>query len=82
MAEVVLTRRALKDLDRLSSAVRRRILTKLRQLAEDPLVGARKLTDPRIGTFRYRIGAYRVIFDFVEEQVVVLRIGDRKEIYS
>lgn len=81
MAEVVFTRRAGRDLDRLSPPVRQRILKKLHDLASDPLASAKKLTDPRIGTFRYRIGDYRVIFDLVDERVVVLRVGDRKEIY-
>lgn len=82
MADVVFTRRAVRDLDRLDPPVRRRILTKLQDLASDPLANARKLTEPRIGTFRYRIGVYRVIFDLADEKVVVLRVGDRKEIYS
>ncbi|MEM7354924.1 MAG: type II toxin-antitoxin system RelE/ParE family toxin, partial [Acidobacteriota bacterium] len=33
-------------------------------------------------TFRYRVGDYRVIFDLADEKVVVLRVGDRKKIYS
>ncbi len=82
MAEVVFTRRARRDLDRLDPPVRRRILRKLHDLASDPLASAKKLTDSRIGTFRYRIGDYRVIFDLADEKVVVLRAGDRKKIYS
>ena len=82
MAEVVFTRRGRRDLNRLDPPVRRRILLKLRDLASDPLAPARKLTDSRIGMFRYRIGDYRVIFDFSDEKVVVLRVGDRKEIYT
>jgi mRNA interferase RelE/StbE len=82
MAEVTFTRRAMRDLDRLDPAIRRRILAKLRELAGEPLASAKKLTDPRIGTFRWRIGDYRAIFDIEEETVVVLRVGDRKDIYS
>lgn len=81
MAEVVLTRRAVRDLDRLDPPDRRRVLDRLRELAADPLQNARKLTDPRLGGFRYRIGSYRVIFDLEDGRVVVLRIGHRREIY-
>lgn len=81
MAEILLTRRAMRDLDRLNPQVRQRILGKLRDLADAPLASARKLSDPRIGTFRYRNGDFRVIFDFQDETVAVLRIGDRKDIY-
>ncbi len=82
MAEVVFTRRGVRDLNRLDPSVRRRILKRLRDFAANPLASAKKLTDPRIGTFRYRVGGYRVIFDYTDQKVVVLRVGDRKEIYS
>ena len=62
--------------------VRGRILQKLREYRSAPLEPARKLTDPRIGTYRYRIGSYRVVFDLEEDTVVVLRIAHRREIYS
>lgn len=80
--EVVLTRRAAKDLTRLERSIQLRILRKLRENAHDPLVHARKLSNPKIGSFRYRIGDFRVVFDLEDERLVVLRIGDRKEIYS
>ncbi len=82
MADVLFTRRGKRDVKRLDPPVRRRILKRLQDFAADPLTPAKKLTDSRIGTFRYRIGDYRVIFDFIDGQVVVLRVGDRKEIYS
>lgn len=82
MAEVLLTHRAARDLERLDLPTRRRILAKLRDLAADPLPRARRLSDPRLGGFRYRIGDYRVIFDLEGDIVVVLRVGHRREIYS
>jgi len=42
---------------------------------------ASKLTDPALGTYRFRIGDYRVIFDIEEKEIVVLRVGHRKDIY-
>ncbi len=82
MAEVILTRRAVRDLKKLEAATRRTILQKVRLFSESPLRHAKKLTDPQIGTFRYRIGDYRVIFDMDRDKVVVLRLGNRKDIYS
>ncbi|MCK4791223.1 MAG: type II toxin-antitoxin system RelE/ParE family toxin [Desulfobacteraceae bacterium] len=40
-----------------------------------------KLFDPALGTYRFRIGDYRVIFDIEGEEIVVLRVGHRKDIY-
>jgi mRNA interferase RelE/StbE len=48
---------------------------------EDPLIHAEKLIDSRFGTYRFRVGAYRVIFDLEGNDLVVLRVGHRKEIY-
>jgi mRNA interferase RelE/StbE len=34
------------------------------------------------GLRKYRVGDYRVIYAILEEDVVILRIGNRKEIYK
>ncbi len=78
---IVFTNRAVKDIESLEPSIRRRIGEKLREYAENPFVYARKLSDPKIGTFRFRIGDYRVIFDIDGDTIVVLRVGHRKKIY-
>jgi len=39
------------------------------------------LINPEFGTYRFRIGDYRVIFDIEDDQIIVLRIGHRREVY-
>ena len=39
------------------------------------------LNDSRIGSYRFRIGNYRVIFDIKEDQIIILRVGHRGRIY-
>jgi len=34
------------------------------------------------GLRKYRVGDYRVIYVILEENVIILRIGDRKEVYK
>jgi mRNA interferase RelE/StbE len=80
MAEVVLTKRALQDLDALDPPTRRRLFAKLRRLADDPRGRAKKLTDARIGSYRFRIGDYRGIFDLEDDRIVVLRVGHRRPV--
>jgi mRNA interferase RelE/StbE len=58
MYEVIFTQRALKDWKKIDKETRDRIAVKLKEYAEDPLRYARKLIDPRIGTYRFRIGGY------------------------
>lgn len=82
MFKVIITDRALKDIDNLTRDVKKRIAFKLKEYSNDPLNYARKLTDPKIGTYRFRIGDYRVIFDIEAETIIVLRIGHRKDIYK
>ncbi len=81
MYKVLLTQRALKDLDAIEKHDRIRIIKKLNKYADEPLKRARKLATPKIGTYRFRIGNYRVIFDLAGENWVILRIGHRKSIY-
>ncbi|NHK30542.1 MAG: type II toxin-antitoxin system RelE/ParE family toxin [Asgard group archaeon] len=80
--EIVLTRRAVKDLEKLKQKIRERIIQVLREYKEDPLIHANKLTNPKLGSFRYKIGDYRVIFDLDDKTIVILRIGHRKSIYK
>jgi len=79
--EIIYTNRAVKDLARLDSAAKERIAETLERYAEAPLNYAKKMVDPALGTYRFRIGDYRVIFDIEGNEVVVLRVGNRREIY-
>jgi len=78
MYRVVVTRRALKDLKKIDKETQYKIAAKLKEYAKEPLKYARKLINPRIGTYRFRIGEYRVIFDIDNEIIVILRIGHRR----
>jgi mRNA interferase RelE/StbE len=79
---LVYTRRAVKDLQGLDEAVRQRIGRTLKQYEQDPLRHARRLVKSELGTYRFRIGAYRVIFDLVGSDIVLLRIGHRSKVYT
>ena len=79
---IVITDRALKDIEKLDAKMKERIGSKIRILVKDPLRSTRKLTDPKIGSYRFRVGDYRVIFDIEDHEIVVLRIGHRKNIYE
>lgn len=79
--EIAYTRRAAKDISKLQRQVKDRIKKKLERYADDPLCYARKMVDPSLGTYRFRIGDYRVIFDLEDDKIVVLRVGHRREIY-
>ena len=78
---LVYTHRAIKDIERLDAKTKRRIGKTLLRYEEDPSKYAERLTDYRLGTYRFRIGDYRVIFDLEGNEIVVLRVGHRRDIY-
>ncbi|MCK4620862.1 MAG: type II toxin-antitoxin system RelE/ParE family toxin [Desulfuromonadales bacterium] len=48
----------------------------------DPLRYAKGLTNAVLGTYRFRIGDYRVVFDLEGDEIVLLRVGHRRDIYK
>lgn len=81
MYEIVLTARAVKDINNLEKPVKKRIGKKLQEYSSDPLNYAKTLINAKIGSYRFRIGDYRVVFDLDDNKIVVLRVGHRKDIY-
>lgn len=79
---LVYTNRAIKDIQRLEPAVKKRIGKALLRYEEDPLKYAVRLTESKLGTYRFRIGDYRAIFDLEDDEIVVLRVGHRRDIYK
>ncbi len=78
---LVYTKRAVQDIEALDRLAKKRIGNKIIQLQDDPLQKSKKLINSKIGTYRFRIGDYRVVFDVDKDRVVILRIGHRGEIY-
>jgi mRNA interferase RelE/StbE len=82
--KLVFTKPALKFLRKLPKNEEKRIRSKLAQLAEDPYATNANVTklQNRPG-FRLRIGDWRVIFDIIDDELVilVLNVGSRGGIY-
>jgi len=79
---LVYTNRADKDIQKLPPEIKKRIGKTLLRYQQDPHRYAETLKDPKLGTYRFRIGDYRVIFDIVGSDIVVLRVGHRRDIYK
>lgn len=74
---------AIRDLKKLTKDIQIRIINKLDYFvsAENPLVFADHLVNYELGSYRFRIGDYRVIFDVEDERLIILTLGHRREIY-
>jgi len=73
---------AIKDLEKLDKPVAQRILKKIDWLSNnfekvtpEPLIGHFK------GTFKLRIGGWRVVYTIESHTLVIQFIGHRKDIY-
>jgi len=78
---LVYTERAARDIRALDSGNRARLGQALRRLEQDPGRNSKRLTQPALGTYRYRVGDHRVIFDITGSDLVILRVGHRSTIY-
>lgn len=85
--KVELSRPAERDLDKLDPQIARRILAFLHSRVaplDDPRSIGEALSGSRLGEFwKYRVGDYRIIANIEDGQlrVLVIRIGNRREIY-
>lgn len=79
---LVYTHKAVKDIQKLEPSVKKRIGESLQRYEKEPLSYAIRLTDSRLGSYRFRIGDYRVVFDLEGDQIVILRVGHRSRIYK
>lgn len=72
-----------KRFSKLPKNVQIRIIQKLEFFLSqsDPLLYAEFLTNHRIGTYRFRVGDYRVVFDLENETIMIVDIDHRKDIY-
>lgn len=79
---LIYTQRAIRDIKKLEAATRTRIGKTLQRYKDEPLRHAGRLIDSKLGTYRFRIGDYRVIFDVKDNEIIILRVGHRNEIYK
>jgi mRNA interferase RelE/StbE len=78
---LVYTERAVKDIKKLDQNARKRLGNILSRYRENSFEHSKKLVDPKIGSYRFRMGDIRVVFDIEYEEIVVLRVGHRRDIY-
>jgi len=70
-----------RDLKKLSKAETRRVLNQVEEeLSKNPDAYP-VLKGQFAGLRKYRVGDYRIIYAILGDEVLVLRIGHRKEVY-
>ena len=76
---------AISDLEKLTQAVRERVIAKINWLAENfDQITSQPLNADLSGFFKLRVGDYRVIYEvnWEERLIFIDRIGHRREVYN
>jgi len=79
--KIIWDKRASDELNKLELLISRRIILKVKELAENPFSKNIKRLKGET-SFRMRVGDYRVIFDIIRDTIIVLKVGPRKNIYG
>ena len=79
---VVYKKSVLRDLKKLSKAEASRILDQIEQELTKKPESFHVLKGQFAGLRKYRIGDYRVIYALVGTDILVLRIGNRRDVYK
>jgi len=82
MPKVLLTRQAESDVGKLSGDNVERVRNAIRVLAENPFRGE-PLSGPYKGLSRYRVGDFRIVYEFDRKagSILVLKVRHRREAY-
>ena len=71
-----------RDLKKLSKAETRRILDQIEEELSEKADTYPVLKGQFAGLRKYRVGDYRVIYAILGEDVLILRIGHRRDVYK
>lgn len=79
MAEMAWTRAAADDLGKVDKPIRKRIswfAARFEEIIAEPLSGE------FAGTYKFRVGDWRIVYALQDERILILAVGHRREIYK
>ena len=81
--KIIPTPKFAKSFKKLDPFVRKQIKAYLNRVTENPRDKGKALVANRTGQWRYRIGAYRVIVNIQDNELIILalEVGHRRDIY-
>jgi mRNA interferase RelE/StbE len=77
---LVIARSFLKDLQKINRPDQVRIRKALPEIEEDPYKG-RKVVTADVGQYRWRVGKYRIRYDIEGNEIQLLRVIKREDVY-
>ncbi len=77
---LVIARSFFKDLQKVSRLDQIRTRKALSEIKVNPYKG-REVVSADIGQFRWRVGNYRIRYDIFDNEVIILRVIKREDVY-
>ena len=80
--KIVPTPKFVKSFKKLDPFVRKQIKSYLNRITDNPRAKGKALVANRTGQWRYRIGAYRIIVNIQDDELIILalEVGHRRDI--
>ena len=79
--KIVPTKTFTKDFKRLPPEMKKRVLAAFGENQAKTLQRGRKVKAAEVGEWRWRVGDYRIRYDIEDQDIVLLRVRHRREIY-
>ncbi len=74
---------AVEDINKLNQAIKKRIIKAIEnRLVEAPESYGKPLRYSLKGLWSLRVGDYRVVYSIRGEEILILRVGHRREVYE
>ncbi len=80
--KILYTRSAFEDIQKLDGVTKKRLKKKIDRFLQNPFSFTKRLINSSIGSYRWRVGNYRIVFDNEADKIIILRVGHRREIYK
>lgn len=80
--KILYTQTAFSDIKKLDSIVKKRLKKKIEIFSKNPINNAKKMIHFSVGSYLWRVGDYRIIFDIEGKTIIILRIRHRRESYK
>lgn len=75
-----------KQISKLDNSIKKRIFDYMDEVEklENPRLRGKRLVGNFLGLWRYRVGAYRILCDIRDDELLILvvEVGHRKEVYD
>lgn len=82
MREIIWEFAACRQFDKLSGSIQAQLEGDIDRLGRSPLPASVELLHGSLsGTYRLRVGVYRIIFRVQQDAIIIIAVGHRRDVY-